>query len=152
MPADHDPYHIHRLTGTHDPLFGLIRDDPVRPHLDPGWRVSDPGCAVFALMESSSVLAMVCMASRESVPRDEEELLAGSVGTVAVFYTIWSYSPGGGRRLIRQLRPWLEEHGDIGYTKFVTLSPKTEMARKFHINNGAQEMRMNADTVNYEYA
>ena len=34
---------------------------------------------------------------------------------------------------------------------FVTLSPKTEMARRFHLKNGARVMRENADTVNYEY-
>ena len=35
--------------------------------------------------------------------------------------------------------------------RFVTLSPKTEMARRFHIKNGAVVFRENADTVNYEY-
>jgi hypothetical protein len=35
--------------------------------------------------------------------------------------------------------------------RFVTLSPKTEMARRFHIKNGAVVFRENTDTVNYEY-
>ena len=34
---------------------------------------------------------------------------------------------------------------------FVTLSPKTEMARRFHHKNGAETYRENADTVNYLY-
>jgi hypothetical protein len=33
----------------------------------------------------------------------------------------------------------------------VTLSPKTEMARKFHLKNGAEVFRENPDTVNYLY-
>ena len=149
--ANISPYHIHRLTDQHDPLFALWADDPVRPHIDHAWRMTGPGCAVFALMEGSSVLAMVCMAARDRVPANEQDLMEGSVGPIAVFYTIWSYSPGGGRRLIQQLRTWLAE-GCADFSKFVTLSPKTEMARRFHINNGAREMRMNETTVNYEYA
>jgi hypothetical protein len=33
----------------------------------------------------------------------------------------------------------------------VTLSPKTDMARKFHLKNGAKIFRENEETVNYEY-
>jgi hypothetical protein len=36
-------------------------------------------------------------------------------------------------------------------TRFVTLSPKTEMARRFHIKNGAHVLKENDSTVNYEY-
>jgi len=36
-------------------------------------------------------------------------------------------------------------------TRFVTLSPKTDMAHRFHIRNGARMLRENADTINYEY-
>jgi len=38
-----------------------------------------------------------------------------------------------------------------GIETYVTLSPKTEMARKFHLKNGARELRENSDTVNYIY-
>jgi hypothetical protein len=31
------------------------------------------------------------------------------------------------------------------------LSPKTEMARKFHLKNGARELRENINTINYIY-
>jgi len=34
---------------------------------------------------------------------------------------------------------------------FVTLSPKTEMARRFHHKNGAVTYRENADSINYLY-
>jgi hypothetical protein len=33
----------------------------------------------------------------------------------------------------------------------VTLSPKTEMARRFHLKNGAIIFRENIETINYEY-
>ena len=35
--------------------------------------------------------------------------------------------------------------------RYVTLSPKTEMAKRFHMRNGAVVFRENEDTVNYEY-
>mgnify|MGYP003349730749 CR=1 FL=1 len=38
-----------------------------------------------------------------------------------------------------------------GVQTYVTLSPKTEMARRFHLKNGAGVYRENSDTVNYIY-
>ena len=35
--------------------------------------------------------------------------------------------------------------------RFVTLSPKTELAKRFHLKNGAIVYRENDETVNYEY-
>jgi hypothetical protein len=35
--------------------------------------------------------------------------------------------------------------------RFVTLSPKTQMAKRFHLKNGAVTFRENDLTVNYEY-
>jgi hypothetical protein len=69
---------------------------------------------------------------------------------VAVFYTIWSYKAGKGRELlIRAVKEIQKQHPSI--TRFVTLSPKTEMARRFHLKNGAIVFRENIDTTNYEY-
>ena len=36
-------------------------------------------------------------------------------------------------------------------TRFITLSPKTQMAQRFHLKNGASVLRENESTVNYEY-
>jgi len=49
--------------------------------------------------------------------------------------------------IVNQIR---QEYPKI--TRFVTLSPKTEMARKFHLKNGAFVMRENESSINYEYA
>ncbi len=40
---------------------------------------------------------------------------------------------------------------DPHITRLVTLSPKTDMARKFHLNNGASTLSNNILTDNYEY-
>jgi hypothetical protein len=68
----------------------------------------------------------------------------------AVFYTIWSYKPGSGARLLREAVKGIQE-SHPGITNFVTLSPKTEMAKRFHLKNGAIIYRENSDTVNYQY-
>jgi hypothetical protein len=69
----------------------------------------------------------------------------------AVFYTIWSYAAGAGKRLIEEATAQIKsEQPEV--TTYVTLSPKTEMAKRFHHKNGATTYRENADTVNYLYS
>ena len=73
------------------------------------------------------------------------------VPTTAVFYTIWSYKAGKGKELLIQaVKEIQKQHPTI--TRFVTLSPKTEVARRFHLKNGAIVFRENLDTTNYEYS
>ena len=61
---------------------------------------------------------------------------------------MWSYVPGAGRDLIFELRDWAIENDFI---RLVTLSPKTAMAKKFHLRNGAFLLIENEETDNYEY-
>jgi len=35
--------------------------------------------------------------------------------------------------------------------RLITLSPLTDMARKFHLKNGAKEVQVNTTTQNFEY-
>jgi hypothetical protein len=138
--------HITQVT---DPLLVHIKDDPVRPDIPAEFRVA-VNRFVLALVEDQ-VRAMVCVSLQNTVPTAVEDL--GSTDTdvdTAIFYTIWSYAPGAGTELL------LSAVDDIrkqypAIKRFVTLSPKTEMARRFHIKNGAVVFRENADTVNYEY-
>lgn len=135
-----------------DPLIRLVADDPVRPEIPAEFRVG-PHTEIFCMMseESSSVEAMVCCAYRDSVPNNVLELATDpKEARVAVFYTIWSYKPGAGRKLIIEARKWIEDNRD-NIVQFVTLSPPTEMARVFHLRNGASVFRVNPDSVNYLY-
>ena len=68
----------------------------------------------------------------------------------AVFYTIWSYQSGSGISLLRSTVEKIK-HDMPSIKRFITLSPKTEMARRFHLKNGAYILRENDHTVNYEY-
>jgi hypothetical protein len=149
---------LHVIKHLEDPLLALVKDDPVRPEIELSFRVSDSS-EVFVLLEeqpdavSPRAAAVVCCAYRNMVPATVEELrlTPATTPSTAVFYTIWSYSPGAGRRLIREARSWIETNRQ-GVGQFVTLSPPTEMARVFHIRNGASVLRINGDTVNYLYA
>jgi len=133
-----------------DKLLDFIKDDPVRPEISKDFRVSD-GRMVAALVEEESPTAMVCVSFHDFVPQDVNDLnTTAQVPTTAVFYTIWSYKAGKGRELLIQaVRQIQKDHPTI--TRFVTLSPKTETARRFHLRNGAIVFRENLDTTNYEY-
>jgi hypothetical protein len=145
---------LHTITTLEDPLLALIKDDPVRPDIPPEFRVSEH-CSVYVLLDDewNKPQAVVCVARKSTVPKDVLELAALDIepATVAVFYTIWSYQPGAGRRLIQEAqRSIRSEFKNI--KTFVTLSPPTEMARVFHLKNGAGVLSINVDTVNYIYS
>jgi len=139
---------LHTIKDLNDPLVDLVRDDPVRPAIPNSSRIHDHA-EILVLIEDGTPAAVVCVAYLKAVPKCEREL--GEHGDhVAAFYTIWSYRSGAGRRLIQEAR----QHVTDTRTKikrFVTLSPKTEMARRFHISNGASVLQDNEETVNYEY-
>jgi len=132
-----------------DPLLDYLKDDPVRPEIPREFRVSGQRF-VSALVEDRP-RAMVCISLHDFVPETVEDLAQDPVEPdTAIFYTIWSYAPGAASELLFQT---VDEIRKIYPTvkRFVTLSPKTEMARKFHLRNGAQIFRENDSTVNYEY-
>lgn len=143
---------IYTITSITDPLASFLKDDPVRPHIPHEQRFG-AHAQVFALKEDDNTIkAMVCAKFCKGVPSSEQELLTTTEGEpdTAVFYTIWSYKPGAGQQLIREALKQAQK--DLpNVTKFVTLSPPTEMARRFHLKNGASIFRINTDTVNYEY-
>jgi hypothetical protein len=68
-----------------------------------------------------------------------------------MFYTVWSYDKGAGREVVFAVTDWIKQNMPE-VDRFVTLSPPTEMARKFHTRNGAVELQHNGETVNFEYA
>ena len=149
---------LHHIKDLNDPLVKVIKDDPVRPHLPTFWRV-DPNREVYVLEDDSTneVLAVICAAFCSQVPTDEGELEkfstptdpAEPLGEVVVFYTVWSYRPGAGRDLVLGAARLIKDTMPV--KRFVTLSPQTEMARKFHLRNGAVVLQVNSTSVNYEY-
>lgn len=138
------------ITNPSHQLLEFIKDDPVRPDIPAEFRVTN-GRAVVALQEENKPEAMVCISFHDFVPESVQDLdKVTEQPTTAVFYTIWSYKPGAGRDLLVQAVEHLKQTNP-SITRFVTLSPKTEMAKRFHLKNGAYVFRENQDTVNYEY-
>jgi len=131
-------------------ILEFIKDDPVRPEISTEFRVSD-GRMVAALVSEDKPDAMVCVSFHDYVPESVEGLKqTAQVPTTAIFYTIWSYKSGKGQQLlIEAVKGIQKEYPSV--TRFVTLSPKTELARRFHLKNGAIVFRENENTVNYEY-
>ena len=125
-----------------------LPNDPVRPHIKAEWRTAY-GREVFVLENKGNIDAVMCVAYTDEVPKSEKDMNFPGLD-VAVFYTVWSYQPGAGREIvngvaerIKAQRPWVK--------RFVTLSPLTEMARKFHIKNGAKFIGKYEDCQNFEY-
>ena len=141
---------LHTITTISDDLATLIKDDPVRPEIPLSDRVNS-NSRIYMLKDGDQTLAVTCVKFLETIPSavDDLVMLIGSA-TTAVFYTIWSYTAGSGRELIVEAQKSIESEFPEIQT-YVTLSPKTEMARRFHLKNGARELRENVDTINYIY-
>jgi hypothetical protein len=142
---------LHFIRDLSHKLLEFIKDDPVRPEIPTDFRVSE-GRMVAALADKDDDPdAMVCVSFHDFVPSGVDDLKnVAQVPTTAVFYTIWSYKAGKGRDLLIQAVKGIQEQYP-SVTRFVTLSPKTEMARRFHLKNGAIVFRENVESVNYEY-
>ena len=132
-----------------------VSDDPVRPELDLEFRLGT-GRTVYALTEDGEYKAAICIAYCNDVPTTVKELdklsqatINGTHSSIAVAYTVWSKKPRAGRKIIMDLIEIIKKDDTI--RRVVTLSPKTAMAKRFHLNNGAFVLQLNTETDNYEY-
>jgi hypothetical protein len=141
---------LHTITCITEDLETLIKDDPVRPEIPLTDRVN-VNSRMYVLKDGDKTEAVTCVKFLNSIPEAVEDM-AGLVesATTAVFYTIWSYAAGAGRTLIQEAQKSIEAEFP-GIDTYVTLSPKTEMARRFHLKNGAGIYRENSTTINYIY-
>ena len=112
----------------------LCKGDPVRKNIPHDWRVDSPNREMFHL---------------EAIPTTEEELTSFGWGTFSIFYTVWTTEKGLGRKIV--LDVWELLKSQHFNNRYITLSPKTEMATKFHLKNGAILLQENQETNNFEY-
>lgn len=140
---------LYILQSLTDKFVNYLEQDPVRPNIPIEKRLGN-NKDIFMLIDNEEVRAITCVSYQQQIPNNEIALFDALDPEVVVFYTIWSYQPGSGRQLIYDTVKHIQ-HTKPYIKRFVTLSPKTEMARKFHLKNGAMVYKENIDTVNYEY-
>jgi len=120
-----------------------LEDDPVRKGYSYDFRTTD-GRQIFTIPNK----AVVCIANTNKVPKTMKQLIRYSspkATECTIFYTVWSYGGGYGRLILNYLLPILNTN------RYVTLSPKTEMAVRFHTRNGAKMIAENRESYNFEY-
>jgi hypothetical protein len=141
---------LQTFTTITEEIVRLLKDDPVRPEIPVERRINN-NSRIYVLKDGDRTQAVTCVKFLSSIPAAVDDLVdSAESATTAVFYTIWSYAAGAGRDLIVAAQQAIEEELPNIKT-FVTLSPKTEMARRFHLKNGAGIYRENSDTINYIY-
>tara|TARA_S200000501_G_scaffold131175_1_gene124014 strand:+ start:175 stop:792 length:618 start_codon:yes stop_codon:yes gene_type:complete len=139
-----------------------ISEDPVRPELDNIFR-TNYGRKIFGVKFKDEIYAVMCFAFTDEIPKSVEELDLFSkdaflknvqrdpdkVGRIAIAYTVWSKKKGGGKLIVEEVYKMIKKSNHLN--RLVTLSPLTDMARKFHLRNGAVELQVNETTQNFEY-
>tara|TARA_Y100000996_G_scaffold325508_1_gene261593 strand:+ start:242 stop:883 length:642 start_codon:yes stop_codon:yes gene_type:complete len=136
-------------------------EDPVRPELSNSFRTSY-GRKIHGVKYKGEIHAVMCFAYTNEIPKSVEELdrlsqdahlqstLRGqNVGKIAIAYTVWSKKKGGGKLIVKEVFKKIKKSNHLN--RLITLSPLTEMATRFHSNNGAKLLQVNQSTQNFEY-
>ena len=136
-------------------------EDPVRPELDNVFRRSY-GRKIYGVKYGGEIHAVMCFAYTNQIPKNVDELNKLShdaylqsaqrdqnIGQIAIAYTVWSKKKGGGKLIVKEVFKKIKKSNHLN--RLVTLSPLTEMARNFHMRNGAKLIQVNDTTQNFEY-
>jgi hypothetical protein len=138
-----------------------IKEDPVRPELDINFRTSF-GRKIFGVQYKKEICAIMCFGFTNEIPKTVEELdlmtrdaylqsalRDQNVGKIAIAYTVWSKKKGGGKLIVKEVFKKIKRSNHLN--RLVTLSPLTDMAKNFHLRNGAIQLSVNEKTQNFEY-
>ena len=137
-------------------------EDPIRPELDIEFRTSY-GRKIFGVKYKKEICAIMCFGFTNEVPRtiNEFDLMTRdahlqstswrnkNIGKIAIAYTVWSKKKGGGKLIVKEVFKKIKKSGHLN--RLITLSPLTDMARNFHLRNGAIELQVNKESQNFEY-
>lgn len=153
----HDRYYS--IEPLDSPDFDLLATDPVRPGIPREFRVALPYRGVYLLRDPQSheVQSLCCWALPTEIPSSESDLVSSDLyqhtkdPEICVFYTVWSLVRSGSAGLLLDLATAALKQKYPTIESWVTLSPPTEMARRFHISRGAEILRENPETINYIY-
>ena len=137
------------------------KEDPIRPELDNDFRTSF-GRKIYGVKYKNEICAIMFLRFTNDIPKSVKEwdLMTKNthlqsirrdqkVGKIAIAYTVWSKKKGGGKLIVKEVFKQIKKSNHLN--RLVTLSPLTDMARNFHIRNGAIELQVNKETQNFEY-
>ena len=138
-----------------------VNEDPVRPELNNKFRTSF-GRKIYGVKYKKEICAIMCFGFTNDVPKTVKELdlmtkdaylqsalRDQKVGRIAIAYTVWSKKKGGGKLIVNEVFKKIKKSNHLN--RLITLSPLTDIARNFHLRNGAIELQVNSDTQNFEY-
>jgi hypothetical protein len=138
-----------------------VKEDPVRPELDIVFRRSY-GRKIFGVKYKKEIFAIMCFGFTEQVPTTVKELdlmtrdaylksaqRDQNIGKIAIAYTVWSKKKGGGKLIVKEVFKMIKKSNHLN--RLITLSPLTDMAKNFHLHNGAIQLQVNEETQNFEY-
>ena len=133
----------------------------MRPELDINFRTSY-GRKIYGVKYKKEICAIMCFGFANQIPKTVNELdlmtkdaylqsahRDQNVGRIAIAYTVWSKKKGGGKLIVKEVFKKIKKSNHLN--RLITLSPLTEMARNFHLRNGAYELQVNKETQNFEY-
>ena len=136
-------------------------EDPIRPELNNDFRTSY-GRKIYGVKYKNEICAIMCFGFTNEIPKTVKELdlmtkdahlqsirRDQKVGKIAIAYTVWSKKKGGGKLIVKEVFKKIKKSNHLN--RLVTLSPLTDMARNFHLRNGAIELQVNNETQNFEY-
>ena len=137
------------------------KEDPIRPELDNNFRTSF-GRKIYGVKYKNEICAIMCFGFTNEIPKNVKELDLMTKdahlqsirrdqpgGKIAIAYTVWSKKKGGGKLIVKEVFKKIKKSNHLN--RLVTLSPLTDMARNFHLRNGAIELQVNNETQNFEY-
>ena len=137
------------------------KEDPIRPELDIDFRTSY-GRKIYGVKYKNEICAIMCFGFTNEIPKTVNELdlmtkdahlqsirRDQKVGKIAIAYTVWSKKKGGGKLIVKEVFKKIKRSNHLN--RLITLSPLTDMARNFHLRNGAVELQVNEETQNFEY-
>jgi hypothetical protein len=119
-----------------------VEEDPVRPELTLGWRITK-GRKIYGLKYEDEIEGIICVAFTNDIPHNIK-----NEKNNAIAYTVWSRKRGAGKEIMKKVIEWAKKNK---IKRLVTLSPLTPMATHYHIRNGAKQISINKETQNFEY-
>ena len=137
-------------------------EDPIRPELDVKFRTTY-GRKIFGVKYKKEICAIMCFGFTNEIPKtiNEFDLMTQdahlqsasrrdkNIGKIAIAYTVWSKKKGGGKLIVKEAFKKIKKSNHLN--RLITLSPLTDMARNFHLRNGAKELQVNEESQNFEY-